>query len=59
MSNDLNDLPEAPAPIDFQVNRDDFRDTRFVAGAPIDSLGDGQVLLKIDRFALTSNSQMP
>lgn len=44
------------APIDFQVNRDDFHDTRFVPGAPIDDLADGQVLLKVDRFALTSNN---
>jgi len=47
-----DDLP----PIDFQVNRDDFRETRFVPGAPIDDLGDGQVLFRIDRFALTSNN---
>ena len=44
------------APIDFQVNRDDFRDCRFVPGAPIDALAEGQVLFKVDRFALTSNN---
>jgi hypothetical protein len=43
-------------PLDFQVNRDDFRDCRFVPGAPIDSLVEGQVLFKVDRFALTSNN---
>ena len=43
-------------PIDFQVDRDDFHNTRFVAGEPIDSLRDGQVLFKVDRFALTSNN---
>ena len=43
-------------PIDFQVNRDDFRDCRFVPGDPIDSLSNGQVLFRIDRFALTSNN---
>ena len=43
-------------PLDFQVNRDDFRETRFVPGAPIDALADGQVLFGIDRFALTSNN---
>ena len=43
-------------PIDFQVNRDAFRDCRFVSGAPIDALADGQVLFKVDRFALTSNN---
>ncbi len=46
----------ATDPLDFQVNRDDFRDCRFVPGGPIDSLSDGQVLFKIDRFALTSNN---
>jgi len=56
MSETSDDLPAAPAPLDFQVNRDEFRDTRFVPGAPIDALGDGQVLLKVDRFALTSNN---
>ncbi len=45
-----------PDPIDFQVNRDDFRDCRFVPGGPIDALTDGQVLFKVDRFALTSNN---
>ena len=44
------------SPIDFQVNRDDFRETRFVPGTPIDDLGEGQVLFRIDRFALTSNN---
>ena len=44
------------APIDFQVHRDDFRDCRVVAGAPIDALDEGQVLFKVDRFALTSNN---
>ena len=43
-------------PIDFQVNRDDFRDCHFVPGAPIDDLAAGQVLFEIDRFALTSNN---
>lgn len=44
------------APIDFQVHRDDFRDCRVVPGAPIDDLDEGQVLFKVDRFALTSNN---
>lgn len=44
------------SPIDFQVNRDNFEDCRFVPGAPIDDLADGQVLFEIDRFALTSNN---
>jgi hypothetical protein len=56
MAQDLSSLPAAPAPLDFHVNRDDFHDTQFVPGEPIDSLADGQVLFKIDRFALTSNN---
>jgi hypothetical protein len=44
------------APIDFQVNRDDFRDCRITPGAPIEGLESGQVLFKVDRFALTSNN---
>jgi hypothetical protein len=43
-------------PVDFQVNRDDLRETRFVPGAATDSLTTGQVLLRVDRFALTSNN---
>ena len=43
-------------PIDFQVDREDFRNTRCVPGAPVDALGEGQVLLGVDRFALTSNN---
>jgi len=46
--------------LDFQVNRDDFRDCRFVAGSADDGsvtpLEEGQVLFSIDRFALTSNN---
>ena len=53
----MDDVTEAAtAPLDFQVNRDNFRDCRFAPGAAIDSLADGQVLFKIDRFALTSNN---
>ena len=44
------------APIDFQVHRDDFRDCRIVAGAPLDGLEAGQVRFRVDRFALTSNN---
>lgn len=43
-------------PIDFQVDRDDFRNCRFAPGAPIDALRPGQVLFGVDRFALTSNN---
>jgi hypothetical protein len=44
------------ASIDFQVHRDDFRNCRVVPGGPIDELDEGQVLFKVDRFALTSNN---
>ncbi|MGY8738353.1 MAG: DUF2855 family protein [bacterium] len=44
------------SPIDFQVNRDKFSDVRFDAGAPIDDLTEGQVLFKVNAFALTSNN---
>jgi hypothetical protein len=43
-------------PIDFQVNRDDFRDCRFVTGAAIESLAPGQVRFRVNRFALTANN---
>lgn len=49
-------MPADLPPLDFQVDRDDFREVRFVEGAPIDDLADGQVLFEIDRFALTSNN---
>lgn len=44
------------APLDFQVDRDDFRACRCVPGEPIGTLGEGQVLFAVDRFALTSNN---
>ena len=43
-------------PIDFQVDRDDFRNCRVVPGVAIDDLDAGQVLFRVDRFALTSNN---
>lgn len=52
----MSDVPPPPAPLDFQVNRDDFRDVRFVPGAAVDALAEGQVLFRVDRFALTSNN---
>lgn len=47
--------PDA-APLDFQVNRDDLRECRFVPGAPVGALAHGQVLMRVDRFAFTSNN---
>lgn len=52
-------MPEyipSPSPIDFQVDRDNFENCRFAPGADVAALDEGQVLLKIDRFALTSNN---
>lgn len=41
---------------DFVVRRDDWADTRVAGTEPPADLGDGQVLLRVDRFALTSNN---
>ncbi|MEE8166005.1 MAG: DUF2855 family protein [Myxococcota bacterium] len=49
-------MSDANQPIDFQVNRDDFRECRFVPGARVGGLASGQVLFKVDRFALTANN---
>lgn len=45
-------------PSDFQVRRDDLRRTRFVPlEQPEDArLADGEVLVKVDRFAFTANN---
>jgi hypothetical protein len=43
------------AELSFIVRRDDLREARFVDDAP-PVLADGQVRLRIDRFALTSNN---
>lgn len=40
--------------MNFEVKRDDLRTTRVVDGEP--TAGDGEVLLRIDRFALTANN---
>ena len=41
--------------MDLEVQRDDLTTTRFVdSGVP--EVGDGQVLLRVDAFSLTSNS---
>ncbi len=42
--------------VDFQVNRDDLQDCRFVPGQDTEVQADGEVLLAVDRFALTSNN---
>jgi hypothetical protein len=42
--------------LDFQVKRDDWHETRFVEGGEPGSLSSGQVLFRVDRFALTSNN---
>jgi hypothetical protein len=41
--------------IDFAVRRDDWRQCRFTS-APLPTLRDGQVLFRVDRFALTANN---
>ncbi len=39
----------------FEVRRDDLRKTRF-AEIPLPALGAGEVLVRVDRFALTANN---
>lgn len=41
---------------DFIFNPDDFRDAKFVSGASYDDdqLADGEVIIEIDRLALTA-----
>ena len=43
---------------DFIFNPDDFRDAKFVSGAryDADTLADGEVIIEIDRLALTANT---
>jgi hypothetical protein len=41
--------------MDFELNRKDLHDTRFVAGDP-PSLADGEALLKVEAFGLTANN---
>lgn len=41
--------------MDFEVNRDDFRQTRVVEAAPAD-LAPGQIRLAVERFAFTANN---
>jgi hypothetical protein len=47
--------PSAPG-LDFQVRRDDYRKTRFVDSSAPGELAAGQVLFRVERFALTSNN---
>jgi hypothetical protein len=42
--------------VDFSVRRDDWRTCRFTDGRLPESLPEGHVLLRIDRFALTANN---
>jgi NADPH:quinone reductase-like Zn-dependent oxidoreductase len=44
----------ATGPHDFLVKRDNLRETRLASAQP--ALADGQVLLAIDKFALTANN---
>jgi hypothetical protein len=41
--------------VDFELRRNDLHDSRFIAGAP-PSPGDGEALLRIESFGLTSNN---
>ena len=42
--------------VDFLVRRDDLRQSKFAPATPAASLAPGQVLLRIDQFAFTSNN---
>jgi hypothetical protein len=44
-----------PVGLDFLVKRDDWKQHRF-DDAPAPNLTDGQVLFRVDRFALTANN---
>ncbi|MCE2392219.1 MAG: DUF2855 family protein [Proteobacteria bacterium] len=44
-----------PAGLDFWVNKSDWKRHRFEE-APVPGIGDGQVLFRVDRFALTANN---
>jgi NADPH:quinone reductase-like Zn-dependent oxidoreductase len=50
-------MPDLTTPgLDFQVRRDDYSKTRFVEREVPGELAPGQVLFRVDRFALTSNN---
>ena len=42
--------------LDFQVRKDDWKETRFVEGPPPGELADGQVRFEVDKFAITANN---
>ena len=42
--------------VDFLVRRDDLRQTKFAPTSPPARLAPGQVLLRLDQFAFTSNN---
>jgi hypothetical protein len=46
----------AKEPVDFLVERSNWENCKFVPGADPRALEDGQVALRVDRFALTSNN---
>jgi hypothetical protein len=47
--------PMADADLVFEVRKSDWKETRFVEG-PVPTLAPGQVLFRVDRFALTANN---
>jgi len=51
----MSAVASAPAVV-FEVDRRDFRKTRFVESAIPSVAADGQVVLRVDRFALTANN---
>jgi hypothetical protein len=49
-------MTESTAPLDFVVRKKDWRECRFVPADVPDELESGQVLFRVDRFALTANN---
>lgn len=45
-----------PEAVDFAVRRDDWRQCRVTPAPPVVALRPGQVLFRVDRFALTANN---
>lgn len=49
-------MSDRPAACTFEVRKDDWKQSRVTAGEIDTALDDGEVLLRVDRLALTSNN---
>ena len=52
----MSTTPSTETTIDFAVRRDNWRECRFTATPLPATLHDGQVMFRVDRFALTANN---